>query len=127
MVTVELPAEVVNFLDRFIDSIPELETLLIMSDAPQRHWTRAAVAQRIYVSEDAAQSILEVLLRRRLIAASDAGYRFAPPDDSQRELVARVATTYRSNLVSVANFIHKKASVSVMEFARAFDLKKKDH
>jgi hypothetical protein len=37
-----------------------------------------------------------------------------------------VTVAYRSNLVSVANFIHRKASASVMEFARAFDLKK-DH
>jgi hypothetical protein len=38
--------------------------------------------------------------------------------------VARVAVVYRSNLVSVANFIHRKASASVMEFARAFEIKK---
>jgi hypothetical protein len=127
MVPVELPAEVLEFLDRFIDSIPELETLLIMSDDPQRHWTAAMVAQRIYVSPGVAHSILESLLRRRFISAGEEGCRFAPPDEAHRALVARVATTYRSNLVSVANFIHKKAPVSVMEFARAFDLKKKDH
>jgi hypothetical protein len=127
MVPAELPGEVVDFLDRHIDSIPELETLLIMSDDPGRAWTEAAVAQRIYVTASVAHSILEALLRRRLISASLDGCRFDPADDANRDLVRRVAKTYRSNLVSVANFIHRKASASVMEFARAFDLKKKDH
>jgi hypothetical protein len=126
MAPVELPADVVDFLDRFIDSIPELETLLIMSDDPQRPWTEEAVAARIYVSTGVARSILDALLRRRLIEAAADGCRFAPSDQAQRALVAQVAGTYRANLVSVANFIHRKAPVSVMEFARAFDLKK-DH
>ena len=126
MIDSSLPADVLGFLDRFIDSIPELEALLIMSEDPQRPWSAADVASRVYVPAAGAQRILETLLRRRLVATSDDGFRFSPADETHRVLVARVAVTYRSNLVSVANFIHKKASASVMEFARAFDLKK-DH
>jgi hypothetical protein len=127
MVPPDLPADVVDFLDKYIDSIPELETLLMMGDDPRQPWTEAVVARRIYVPVGVARSILETLLRRRLIVAAEDGCRFAASDDAQRALVMRVANTYRSNLVSVANFIHKKAPASVMEFARAFDLKKKDH
>jgi len=126
MVPAEIPAEVLDFLSRFIDSIPELEALLLMSEHAHSPWNETAVAARIYVSPASARSILEALQRRRLVSASPEGFRFDPADESQRALVTQLAVTYRSNLVSVANFIHRKASASVMEFARAFDLKK-DH
>jgi hypothetical protein len=126
MMPPDLPADVLDFLRRSIDSIPELETLLMMSEDPRQPWTEAAVASRSYVPANTARSILETLLRKRLITAAEDGYRFNSADETQHALVARVAAVYRSNLVSVANFIHKKASASIMEFARAFDLKK-DH
>lgn len=126
MVPPELPADVLEFLDKFIDTVPELETLLIMSEDPGRRWTGPDLAGRIYVPIHNARSILEALHRRRLIIATDEGYQFAPVDEAHRALVARVAATYRSNLVAVAHFVHRKASASIMEFARAFDLKK-DH
>ena len=126
MVRPELPADVLDFLDKSIDSIPELETLLMMSEVPGQPWTEALVASRSYVPTNTARSILETLLRKRLITEAADGYRFGPADDAQRALVERLGKTYRSNLVAVANFIHKKASASVMAFARAFDLKK-DH
>jgi hypothetical protein len=37
-----------------------------------------------------------------------------------------VARYYRANLIVVATLIHEKASVSIQEFARAFEFKK-DH
>jgi hypothetical protein len=126
MVPPELPADVLEFLDKFIDSIPELETLLIMSDDAQRRWTEPALAARIYVPIHKARSILEALHRRRLIVTTDEGYHFSPIDEAHRALIERVAVTYRSNLVAIANFVHRKAPASIMEFARAFDLKK-DH
>jgi hypothetical protein len=39
-------------------------------------------------------------------------------------LMEKVASTYRRHLSAVASFIHSKASRSVREFARAFELKK---
>jgi hypothetical protein len=122
----EIPPEVLDFLSRNIDSIPQLETLLIMSEDPRRQWNEAELAARIYISQPTARAILQSLQRHKLIVASDDRFRFGPVDDATQALVAQVANAYRSNLIPVANFIHNKASASVMEFARAFDLKK-DH
>jgi hypothetical protein len=124
MIPEDVPPEVLDFLYRNVDSIPELETLLIMSEDPQRSWDAAALAARVYVPVAAARKILESLHRRGLVVTSDAGFRFAPIDAATQAVVARVASTYRSNLVAIANFIHRKASASVMEFARAFTIKK---
>jgi len=47
-----------------------------------------------------------------------------PARSDDRKMLAEVAEAYRRNLVAITTFIHSKASTSVKEFARAFDLKK---
>jgi hypothetical protein len=126
MIPPGVPAEVLEFVGNKINSVPELETLLMMSDQPQRIWTAADIVSRIYVRDDRASGILELLQRRGLVTFEDQppGYRFSPVDQDERALIALVARTYRSNIVALTTFIHERASASVMEFARAFDLKK---
>jgi hypothetical protein len=121
-----IPLEVTDFLSRHIDSVPQLEALLIMSEDPQSRWNEADLAARLYVPRPVAREILEALQQHDLVTRSEDGFRFGTADDKTRALVSLVARTYRSNLIPVANFIHRKASASVREFARAFDFKK-DH
>lgn len=119
-----LAAHVVRFIEQRIDSVPALEALLMMRDDP-RPWGVAEMAARVYVGEDRARSLLETLVRQQLLAAVAPGqYQFSPADDTLRLLVGDVARTYRANLAQVATLIHDRASGSVREFARAFDLKK---
>jgi DNA-binding IclR family transcriptional regulator len=128
MVPQDIPAEILTFLEQRIDSVPQLETLLMMSELGDRAWTVEDVASRTYISVASARSVLEALHRRGLIAPDDPvhGYRFGPHDSADVARVARVAEYYRANLVAVATLIHEKASASVQEFARAFEFKK-DH
>lgn len=126
MVPSEISAAVLSFIDERIDSVPQLETLLMMKDDPQRIWTVADVAARTYVPFAEAARVLEALHRRALIAPVETGdgYRIALGDATLRELVDEVARTYRANLARIATIIHEKPPASLMEFARAFDLKK---
>jgi hypothetical protein len=122
-----LPREVLRFIEEHIDSVSELEMLLMMSDAP-RAWALSEIAARTYVPVDKAQAMLDVLVRRRLVKPADISqyYMFSPTDETERALVREVSRAYRSHLALIATLIHNKASGSVREFARAFDLKK-DH
>ena len=128
MVPQDIPADILAFLSQRIDSVPQLETLLMMSEGAGHAWTVDAVSSRTYVGAGAARSVLEALQRHGLVAADEHahGYRFEPRDPADVALVARVAGYYRANLVLVATLIHEKASSSVQEFARAFEFKK-DH
>jgi hypothetical protein len=115
-----------RFLEECIDSVPQLEALLIMVDDPSRGWTADDIAARVYVSAAEATRILDRLSRRELIHADGSGthFRFAADDVRKRALIAEVAATYRANLTLIATFIHEKAPASLKEFARAFDLKR---
>jgi hypothetical protein len=124
----EIPTHVLRFLEENIESVPQLETLLMMSEAQDRHWPVGDVAARNYITERRAEETLNALRRRGLVAVEESppGFRFSPATDSVRSLVAEVGRCYRANLSRIATLIHSKRSTPVKEFARAFDLKK-DH
>jgi hypothetical protein len=119
---------VLKFIAEKIDSVAELETLLIMSDDEHRLWSVQEIAARLYTEIPKAARVLDALARRELTTAEGEPprFRFSPTHSDDRKAFAEVADAYRRNLVAIATYIHSKASGSVKEFARAFDLKK-DH
>ena len=119
-----LPENVRRFIETYIDEVPQLETLLMMSEAQGSTWLASEVAARNYVTLPRAREILDALRRRGLVSTDDTHFRFEPPTPQLRALVDDVAAYYRSNLARVATFIHSKPSASIKEFARAFEFKK---
>ena len=121
-----IPSHVLQFVAEHIDTVPELETLLLLREGETRTWSEDEVAARVYVSRAVARGILEALRRKHLIVAQGEPphYRYQPEQAGKAELIGEVATAYRLHLVPMATFIHSKAPASVREFARAFDFKK---
>ena len=126
MIRAEIPAAVLQFVLRRIDTVTELETLLIMSAEGTRLWSVDDIAARIYLAKPSAAAVLHALQTHRLITSDDAGtrFRFTPVSDEERQTILQTAMAYRTHLIPIATLIHKKASGSVQEFARAFSLKK---
>ena len=127
MTSPEIPARVLQFLAGYIDSVPQLEALLLLWEDPQHLWSEEELAGRIYVGRPVAAAILQSLQRQQLVTAEPAAamrYRYDPQWDPSGEVMPEVAATYRRHLVPLATFIHSRASTAVREFARAFDLKK---
>jgi hypothetical protein len=122
----DVPTHVLRFLEENIDTVPQLETLLMMSETPGRSWSIADVALRNYVSEQRAADTVSALQRRGLVIADESPprFRFDPATDEARALVAELARCYQRNLSRITELIHSKPSASIKEFARAFDLKK---
>lgn len=122
----DIPAPVLRFIDACIDTVPQLETLLMMREQPGRAWSADEVAARVYIPVAEAAGVLEALRRRGLVAVAAAGTacKISLPDEARRRLIDEVARAYRSNLIRVATLIHEKPPASLKEFARAFDLKK---
>ncbi len=114
-----------RFLSERIDTVPQLEALLLLWQEPGKSWGAAEIAGRVYVSLETGQQILRSLQARQL-ATNDGGtsYRYSAEWDGSGALMAEVASTYRRHLVRIATFIHSRGSASVRDFARAFELKK---
>src|SRR6185295_6790519 len=114
----EIPPAVLQFILKRIDTVAELETLLIMSSDESRAWSAEDIANRIYAASTSAAAVLHALQRQNLVKADDAGthFRFSPSSEEERQTISQTASAYRKHLVAIATLIHKKASGPVQEF-----------
>lgn len=121
----DISDRVLRFLAENIDTVPQLEALLLLWQESSKSWTADEIASRVYVSRDTGQLILRALQARRMATSDDqALFRYSKDWDETGTLMAEVASAYRRHLVRVATFIHSSASTSVRDFARAFNLKR---
>lgn len=121
-----IPARVTEFLAENIDTVPQLEALLLMWQTPGNPWSVDELSVRLYVSKEEAAATIRALQMRGLIVSDDQqnSYRYSADWDASGTLVSEVAQAYRQHLIHVTKFIHSRASSAVRAFARAFDLKK---
>lgn len=124
--------ELTNDLRRFINSIasiPHLEVMLLLHQAPQQTWSVATVAQRIYVSDMQAESMLRDLCNAKICQciSADAGeFTYSPEFPELAQLIDQLAEYYPRNLIKVTNMIHAKSAAGqrVQMFADAFKFNK---
>jgi hypothetical protein len=119
-----IPGAVRRLILEAIDSVAELEALLLLRDSPGIRWTAEAASARLYVSPTVAAHTLAVLTRRGLLEETADGYRYKPSSPALAEVVNALATTYASQLIAVTHLIHAKPSPSMQDFARAFRFRK---
>ena len=119
--------QVDRFIVEEIDSVPQLEALLLFWNNRPKAWSSESMARALYVSSEIAHEIFRSLAQRRLITETeDPRDHFVLNADSleKQQLLAAVDTIYRRELVRISNMIHSKASRGVRDFANAFRLKK---
>jgi hypothetical protein len=127
MVEYPIPNDVKQFILERIDSIAQLEALLLLRGSPNEEWGAQKVAKRLYISEQEATSLLARLGAEGLIAFSNDKpplCRYQPDSDDLAQVVDRLAETYTKHLVPVTNLVHSKPRTRVREFADAFNLRK---
>lgn len=127
MVEYSVPNDVKQFILDRIDSIAQLEALLLLRGGPNEEWDAQKVAKRLYISEQEATSLLARLSAKGVIAFSKDKpplCRFQPDSDELALIVDRLAETYSKHLVLVTNLVHSKPRTGIPEFADAFDLRK---
>lgn len=124
-------SELSNELRRFIStiaSIPHLETMLLLHQAPGQVWNVSSVAQRIYLSQAQAENMLKDLCDAGIFksAIDSAGeFIYSPINPELGKLINELAEYYPRNLIQVTNMVHaKSASGRVQMFANAFRLNK---
>lgn len=116
-----------QFILTNIDSVPQLEGLVLLWESRPASWTADELAARLYISPEKAAEALRGLIRSGMIAelpGSPVRYAYFSRSEAQDALMLDVHTTYRRELVEVSHMIHSKASPAIREFARAFRFKK---
>ena len=125
-----VPAEVTNFLADHIESVLELELLLVLRADAARTWTATDLATQLKIDPVFAAAQLEKFYDRHLLSAEkgtdrpDAAYRYAPASAELDAAVAAVAAAYASHRVTIIGLIFSKPTSNLKTFADAFRIRK---
>jgi hypothetical protein len=124
-----IPEDVRRFLLRWIDSVVQLEALLLLRDNADSEWSLPAVAARLYLESEEVAPLLTRLCTDGFFVVTEgpaAHYRYRPSSPDLAAMVDRVAKEYVKHLVPITKLIHDKPRMRVQQFADAFKLRKKD-
>jgi hypothetical protein len=122
--------EVATFLADYIESVLELELLLLLRGEPARTWTAADLANTLKIDPAFAAAQLEKFYDRKLLAGEartdqpGAAYRYAPASAELDATVASVAAAYATHRVSIIGLIFSKPTSNLKTFADAFRIRK---
>lgn len=117
-----VPNEVRDFIQRHIDSVAQLEALLLLRANPDAEWDVPRTARRLYTSEQEIADVLARLSADKLLSHDNGLYRYECSLEMQ-ELVDRVSAVYSRQLIPITNMIHAKPR-RIRQFADAFKFKK---
>jgi hypothetical protein len=120
----DVPEQARRLVLEAIDSVAELEALLLLRDTPGEQWSVEAASARLYVNPGIAAEALEALKRRGFLQESPEGFVYQPQSPDLANDVTSLAQAYSTSLVAVTHLIHSKPSSSVQDFARAFRFRK---
>ena len=118
-----IPEDLEAFILRHVDSIAQLEALLLLRRNPNETWTVEAVAKRLYISQAEGKAVLDRLCADGLLTCTEDLFHYFGQSDEQRQMVDRLAEVYSRHLIPVTNLIHTKQP-RLREFADAFKIRK---
>lgn len=123
-----LPDSVRAFVRQYIDSVEQLEVLLLLHRTSPREWTAVAVGRELRIDPISAARRLADFQERGLVRArptEDAlrfWYEGTAPDTDRA--IAELATAYKERRTSVLNLIFSTPTDAVRIFADAFRLRR---
>ena len=117
-----IPGDLREFIMRHIDSVAELEALLLLRANPNESWDVALVARRLYTNETQITAPFARFCEEGLLTCTDHIYKYAPTPELAA-LMDKLAEAHTRHLISVTNLIHAKPR-RIREFADAFKLRK---
>jgi hypothetical protein len=123
----ELPNNVKVFLTEHIESVLQLELLLLLQSNDRRQWTAADLAQELRIDRAWAAGQLDDLCARGLLRCDlgpPAAYQYAPRSGDLDRIVVDVAATYAARRVTVIGLIFSKPIDRIRTFADAFRIRK---
>jgi hypothetical protein len=119
--------ELDKFVTREVESLEQLEVLLLLSGNPHKWWTATGVYEVVKSNPASVQARLEQMWERGMLrkeSTSEVRYQFAPADQSLWSIVNELRDAYKERPVKVVQAIYSKPPDSVQEFARAFRVRK---
>ncbi|MGH7214793.1 MAG: hypothetical protein ACREIT_08515 [Tepidisphaeraceae bacterium] len=123
----DISEEVKGFLTEHIDSVMQLEVLLLLHADTRKQWQPADVARELRVETEWVAVELSRMCARQLLSCTtgpDPLYRFDPRTPGVSRAVADLAKAYVDRRVTVIGLIFAKPTDKIRSFADAFRIRK---
>ena len=123
----EITPAVRTFIHQHINSVEQLEVLLLMVKECDKEWSAVEVSRELYIQAASAATRLADLGGSRLLQANGASpplYRYAPSDATLDNTAREVAAAYGVRRVAVINLILERPLDNVRVFSDAFRLRR---
>jgi hypothetical protein len=125
----EISAEILQFINQHIESLAQLEALLLLKKNPAQQWDADGIAKALYITPEMAGQLLSDLNRRGFVKAlpqPGLRYSYQPADANADRLLGELDSIYQVRRVAVISLIYSRPSNKVQTFADAFRLRKED-
>jgi hypothetical protein len=113
MPDLDVPADVQRFLHENLESLEQLEVLLMLSRRPHDARSSIEVAEELRIRDSLADDALRLLCKRGLlVVAGSAGnelFRYDPVSTTLAYSVERLAETYSDQRVAILKFMTASA------------------
>ena len=116
-----------QFITEHIDSVMQLEILLLLAAQPAKVWTPTELAQELRIDPAWVDAQLQTMGGRGVIAVTEespVGFRYEPRTPALAETVRELAQAYADRRVTVIGLIFSKPIDKIRSFADAFRIRK---
>lgn len=120
-----VPTAVRRLIADRIESVQQLEILLLLRAASDKEWSPEEVARALVTEVDSSEDWLERMTRARLLTSNGDSYRYAPDTTEMEAAVDGLAESYAKYRVAVIALIFSKPSERVRTFSEAFRLRRR--
>jgi hypothetical protein len=121
----EVAEPVRRFVERQLESVEQLEIVLLLRREQSRFWDPRAVAMTLQIVERRTAENLEALASRGLLdvrIGTQVTYRYSPATPELARGMDRVAAAYSEHRVAVLALLMSRGRRSLRDFADAFRL-----
>ena len=119
-----IPVEVSRFLEANIQSVEQLEILLLLKAGHDQEWLPREVYQRILTNVHSVEESMDRLCGKGLLRKSEASkYQFISTPESDR-ILDRLAVLYKEMPARILYALYGPARPDIQAFSQAFDLRK---
>ena len=120
----DFPADVRLFVGRYVETLAQLELLLLIYNEKARRWTLPEISQALCFPPAMSAELLHALSTNGFVSTVEDGYQYRSIDPETDDLIARLGETYRTRRVAVTNEIYSKPINRLKSFADAFRFRK---
>lgn len=123
-----IPPHVRAFITEYVDSVMQLEALLLVASQPQREWAAADLAQELRIDPAWVGTQLAGMAAQGLLDPAGGGsptrFRYHPRTADLGQAVADLGQAYADRRVTVISLIFSKPVDKLRSFADAFKIRK---